>query len=133
MRFSRNKFRYAKRRCGNAADAIKRDRFVESFLSGDKDLLNELRKFKGSPQNVASKIDGHTDPVQIADHLKGLFENLYNRTGTQEPLKNLMDEVDASVTVDDLEIVDKITPELIKLIIKEKIKPNKTDPVQKPH
>ena len=88
-------------------------RFLESCLSGDKDLFIELKKFKGTPQNVASRIDGKTDPVSIADHLKGLFENLYNRTGTDEPLRNLFDDVDERVSNHDLKDVDKVTPELI--------------------
>ena len=72
MRFSRNQFRYAKRKCLNAASLISRDRFVESCLSGDKDLFAELNKFKGSPQNIATKVDGHTDLESIADNLKGI-------------------------------------------------------------
>ena len=91
-----------KRRCLNASEAISRHRFLESCLSGDKDLFIELKKFKGTPQNVASRIDGKTDPVSIADHLKGLFENLYNRTGTDEPLRNLFDDVDERVSNHDL-------------------------------
>ena len=91
-------------------------------------MFKELKKFKGTPQKIASRIDGKTDPVSIADHLKGLFENLYNRTGTDEPLKNLFDKVDDTVSHHDLKMVDKVTPELIKKIVKEKIKNGKTDP-----
>ena len=128
MRFHKNQFRYAKRRCLNAANLIKRDRFIESCLAGDCDLFKELKKFKGTPQKIISKIDGHTDSVSITDHLKGIYEKLYNRTGTSEPLKNLLDEVDSNVTEDDLIQVDKVTPDLIKKIIKEKIKSDKSDP-----
>ena len=70
MRFTRNKFKYAKRRVLNAAEALKRDKFVEAALAGDKDLFEELKRFKGVPQKVSSKVDGHTDPDSIADHLR---------------------------------------------------------------
>ena len=128
MRFYRNRFRYAKRRCENAAAAVSRDRFIESCLLGDKDLFKELKKFKGTQQKIVSRMDGKTDPVSIADHLKGLYENLYNRTGTEEPLKNLFDHVDETISQHDLEAVDKVTPDLIKSIVKEKIKTGKSDP-----
>ena len=128
MRFHKNQFRYAKRKCINASKVISRDRFIESCLAGDCNLFKELKKFKGTPQKTVSKIDGFTDPVTITEHLKGIYEKLYNRTGTSEPLENLYDEVDTKVTEDDLVYVDKVTPELIKKIIKEKIKSGKNDP-----
>ena len=74
MRLHRNQFRYAKRKCLNASELIKRDRFIESCLAGDIDLFKELRKFKGTPEKVVTKIDGYTDPVSITDHLKGIYE-----------------------------------------------------------
>jgi hypothetical protein len=128
MRFHKNQFRYAKRKCINASEQIKRDRFIESCLSGDCDLFNELRKFKGTPQKLISKIDGHTDSETITDHLKSIYEKLYNRTGSSEPLENLFDEVSSKVSEDNLEDVDKVTPGLIKEIIKKKIKSGKNDP-----
>ena len=128
MRFFRNKFRYAKRRCLNASDAIKRDKFLESCLEGDLKLFEELKKFKGCPSKVATKVDGHTDPVTITDHFKELYSTLYNRTGSDEPLKNLMNEVNDSIEDGDITDVLKVTPDLIKEIICKKIKPNKSDP-----
>ena len=91
-------------------------------------MFAELDKFKGAPQNIATRVDGHTEPESIADHLKGIYETLYNRTGTDEPLKNLLGEVDGMITAADLNQVDKITPELIRIIIKDKIRPGKNDP-----
>ena len=63
-------------------------------------------------KKTVSKIDGFTDPVTISEHLKGIYEKLYNRTGTSEPLENLYDEIDTKVTEDDFVYVDKVTPEL---------------------
>ena len=65
------------------------DRFLESCLEGDLKLFEELKKFKGCPSKVATKVDGHTDP----DHFKDIYSAVYNRTETDEPLKNLMNEV----------------------------------------
>ena len=71
MRFSRNKFRYSKRKVLNAAEALKRDKFLEAALTGDKDFFEELKKLKGGAPKVASKVDGYTDADSIADHLPG--------------------------------------------------------------
>ena len=93
MRFFKNQFRYAKRKCLNAVDSIKRDKFLESCLEGDKKIFEELKKFKGAPPNTASKVDGHTDPESITNHLRNIYQGLYNRTGSKAPLQNLLDEV----------------------------------------
>ena len=128
MRFTRNKFRYAKRKVLNAAEALKRDKFVEAALAGDKDLFEKLKRFKGATQRVSSKVDGHTDPDSIADHFKNIYTGLYNRTGTKEPLENLLGEVKEAIQAQDILDVERVTPELIKRIMKEKIKPGKNDP-----
>ena len=128
MRFFRNKFKYAKRRVLNAADAIKRDKFLEAALAGDKCLFEELKKFKGSAGTVTSKVDGFTDPDSISDHFKSIYEGLYNRTGSKEPLENLLVEVNDSIEAQDIIDVRKVTPELIRKIVKDKIKPGKADP-----
>ena len=128
MRFFRNKFRYAKRRVLNAAECLMREKFLEALLEGDRNLNEELRKFKGVAEKVASKVDGHTDPDNISDHFKNIFQGLYNRTGSKEPLENLLNEVNESVEAQDIVDVRKITPELIQKIIKERIKPGKSDP-----
>ena len=43
-------------------------------------------------------------------------------------MKNLFDHVDENISQHDLEAVDKVTPDLIKTIVKEKIKTGKSDP-----
>ena len=128
MRFFRNRFRYAKRRVLAAAEVIKRDKFLESALEGDKNLFEELRRLKGAAQKGASKVDGHTDPERIADHFKDIYQGLYNRTGSKEPLENLLHEVNTDIEDQDILDVKKVTPEFIQKIVKEKIKPGKSDP-----
>ena len=60
--------------------------------------------------------------------MKEKYKNLYNRTGTKEPLEKLLNEVSSDIKDQDIIEVDKITPILIQKIIKEKIKPGKSDP-----
>ena len=69
-------------------ERIKRDKFIEACLSGEKDLMDEIKKMKRSKQHVSSKIDGFSKESDIDNHFKGIYESLYNRTGSDEPLRN---------------------------------------------
>ncbi len=125
---SRNRFKYAKRRCQNAADKIKRDILVEAALSGSCNLFEELDKLKGHrKQHSASKIDGISGELNIAEHFKGIYKDLYNRTGIDQPLRDLRNHVDSNCSSSDLEIVERVTPCLISSIIHKKLKLGKTD------
>ena len=125
---SRNQFKYAKRKCINAEKLIKRDKFVDACVSGDKDLFKEIKKMRGRDNIISSKMDGKTSPEDIADHLKDLYHGIYNRTGSSAPLENLFKKVDEKVNDDCLGDVDKVTPDLIAKIVADKIKPGKSDP-----
>ena len=96
-----------------AVEAVKRDKFIEASLKGDKDMFEELRKIKKSGNSGLSKMDGKTNEDDIADHFGEIYKNIYNRDGSDEPLKNLFDEVSANCSHHDLADLDKVTGELI--------------------
>ena len=91
-------------------------------------MLEELNKIKKSNVAGPSKMDGKTNPDDIADHFGEIYKNIYNREGTDEPLKNLFDDISSKCSHSDLEMVDKVDGDLIKKIVKEKLKSSKTDP-----
>ena len=124
---SRNQFKFAKRRCVNAAEAIKKDRFVQACLDGGENVFSELKKLKKTPNFTSAKVDGHTDENSIADHFKNIYTELYNRTGSDQPLQDLLTEDDDRCTQSDLDMVNKITPSLVQKFLKEKINSGKTD------
>ena len=128
MRFTRNQFRYARRKCLKAVETIKRDRFIEASMKGDRDLFEELNKIKKSNRMGPSKMDGKSNADDIADHFGEIYKTIYNREGSEEPLKNLFDEVSSNCRSGDLDVVDKVNGSLIKRIVKEKLKSSKTDP-----
>ena len=127
MRHSKNQYKYAKRRCSNAADQIKRNKFIEACMNGEKDLLTEIKKMKRTSQHTSSKIDGYSDDTAIANHFKNIYEKLYNRTGSTEPLQNLLSEVDNMCNKADQEIIEDVNPQLIQMILKKKLKRDKSD------
>ena len=139
MCHTRNKFKYAKRRCQNAANLIKRDNLVEACLNRtqernhtsahDKpDLFAELKKMKGHTSvGTSSKVDGRSDELSIAEHFRSIYKDLYNRTGSDQPLRTLLGSIDEQCTLENNYIIDRITPRLIESIIHDRIKPNKND------
>ena len=97
---SRNQFRYAKRMCINAAETINRTNLTDAILSGGQEIFSEMKKMRGGSKDGSTRIDGFTDNLEIADHLKSQYEALYNRTGSSEPLKNLLTEVNDDISQD---------------------------------
>ena len=128
MRTSRSNFKRAKKKCINAEEVIKRDKFTEACLNGDKSLFEELKKMKGKSNTHSTKIDDKNSPEEIADHFGEIYKELFNKTGSADPMKNLLKEVNGEITEDQLADVMKVNSELIQKILKERIKPGKTDP-----
>ena len=85
-------------------------------------------KIKKSGNTGPNKMDGKTNAVDIADHFGEIYKNIYNREGSEEPLKNLFEEISLKCSNSDLDMVDKVDGALIKRIVKEKLKCSKTDP-----
>ena len=122
MKFTRNQFRLARRKCVKAVETIKRDRFIEASMKGGRDMFEELNKIKKANRAGPSKMDGKTNADDIADHFGEIYKNIYNREGSEEPLKNLHDEISAKCSYSDLDMVDKVNEGLIRRIVKEKLK-----------
>ena len=109
-------------------EASKRDKFIKACMEGDRDMFEELSRIKKSGTAGPSKMDGKTSGDDIADHFGEIYKNIYNREGSEEPLKDLLDEVSTKCCSSDLELVNKVNSALIKRIVKEKLKCSKTDP-----
>ena len=52
---------------------MKRDKFIEACLNGDRDMFEELKKMRGSANTTSSKIDGCNTPEDIADKFKDIY------------------------------------------------------------
>ena len=128
MKFTRNQYRYARRKCLRAVEASKRERFTAACLKGDKDMFKELNKIKNSKSIISSKIDGLDNPDEIADHFAHVYQNIYNREANNQPLQELLDEVQSNCNSDHLKDIELVTERLIRTIVKEKLKSSKTDP-----
>ena len=85
-------------------------------------MFEELKKLKGKHNNFSTKIDGNSTPEEIADHFGETYKELYNRTGSKEPMINLFSEVHDKIGESDQDDISKVNTDLISRIIKEKMK-----------
>ena len=69
---------------------------------------------KGIDQNVSTKIDGKNTPEDIADHFGKTYEELFNRTGTDEPMRRLLIDVNNRIDDKDYDDIEKVNSNLIK-------------------
>ena len=83
---------------------------------------------KGKSTSFSTKIDGKNTPEDIADLFSETYKELFNRTGSNRPMIDLLKEVSGDIQEKDLSDVEKVNGDLIGKILKEKLKPGKTDP-----
>ena len=63
---------------------------------------------RGTASTTSTKIDGCNTPEDIADKFKDIYNGLYNRTGTSEPMEDLLREVNEKINGQHLEDVDSL-------------------------
>ena len=73
------------KKCIKAVESVKRDKFIQASLNGDKDMFEELSRIKKSGRSGPSKMDGKTSEDDIADHFGEIYKTIYNREGSDEP------------------------------------------------
>ena len=124
MKRTRNQYHYQVRRVKLLADQIRSNKLLEAALSGNSDLLKEMKRVKSGdnatqPDNVDKKT-GADIPEQFAN----VYETLYNSVDDDEGLEVLQQKLTASgIFASD---TDLITPDVIKQAV-NKLKPGKSD------
>ena len=62
-------------------------------------------------------IDGHTSSESIANHFKEIYTDIYNTHTDRDDLDQFIQENDNLIGQSDVELVDRISPTLVKNII----------------
>ena len=124
MKRTKNQYHYQVRRVKKLADSIRSNKLLEAAMSGNADLLKEMKRVKSSqrqtePDNVDKK-RGDDIPEQFAN----VYEELYNSVDDEAGLEQLYIRLEeAGISASD---VDNITPEVVKEAV-GKLKSGKTD------
>ena len=87
--WSRNKYIYAVRKLKKQADNIMAENLMEASQESEYNLLQEMKKIKCGKvtgQSMPDEIDGETEPAEILDKFREVYEMLYNSAGTSEAM-----------------------------------------------
>ena len=129
MKNCRNKYHYAVRRVRRHEKEIRKSKFLSACLDGKvSDILHDIKASRKQSSKSSAVIDGISNKSDISDHFREIYSDIYNSQNDKDDLKSFIAENSANITDADLNIVDSITPSLVKTII-EKLNYNKNDSV----
>ena len=84
MKYSNSQYKYALRRLKRCNDRIKNDKFLAGVLTDGRNIFNEIRKLRGNPRIVPSRIDTTVGSQDISNHFSRIYSNLYNNVETDQ-------------------------------------------------
>ena len=119
MKSSKSQYKYAIRRLKNLTEQIQNNAFVSSILSGSTSIYSEVKKFRGITKTVSSRIDDIVGSENIANHFANQYSQLYNKCEHGETFEDLKSSINDNLSNDDLEDVDKVTPDLVREALKK--------------
>ena len=125
---SHARFRYAVRKVKRAKDLHKAQGLYEAAMSGDIELMKELRRVKtgkGEADELAETVDGVTGEREIANTFSKVYG--YNSAGSKEEMEALQAKVQGLIGEENsLAQIAKVTPEVVKTAA-VMMKPHKMD------
>ena len=129
MKKARNLYHYAVRRIKKKANLIRAQKLLEASESGSSDLLNEMKKVKGSKKfrhDLPDEVAGASGEPNIVEKFCEVYEELYNSSGSSEALQEIKEQLRRSIMEESTEEVFKVTGEVVKEAAC-KMKPGKGD------
>ena len=127
MKQTRAQYHYSIRRCKNAVNEIRNDKLIDALVTGDTALFAEIRNSRVSNNEVASVVDDKIGRQNIANLFGTQYKNLYNQQESKDDMEILLQELDDTIEGDEIDQANLITSKLVKEIIQDKIKANKSD------
>ena len=120
MKYHRNQYHYAIRRAKKHEDQIRKNKLLLACMNNQvTDIFTEIRSMRNKNNSQFSNvIDGKTSKGDIAEHFKDLYEKIYNCHDDKEEFLNLKNELSNNIPQTDVNILEKISPSIIRKIIK---------------
>ena len=125
MKKTRNRYHLLIRKKKRLLDRVKRDEMLAACLANDSSIFDAIKKKRSCKQVIPSVIDGHDK--DIPGYLASKYEKLYDSVNDEKNLMTLRNQLEDSISQDDIEIIDKINSAVMKSCAR-KLKPGKTDP-----
>ena len=118
MCWTRNKFHYAVRKLKKINANLKKEQLVEASEKGDIELMAAMKEIKGGKQkgqSIPECIEGETDPDNILDKFRSVYELLYNSAGTAEAMKEIKNKVKQNIVGNEAtEEINKVTAKVVQ-------------------
>ena len=100
---------------------------LKSCLNNGADIFKEIRKQRSCKQDFTTMIDGESE--NIPEYLACKYEKLYNQVNDKANLKKLELDLKHEISFESLKFVDRITGDVVKKVVHQKLKSGKRDPV----
>ena len=115
MKRSRNAYHYAIRRVKKRCAEIKQDKMLDSLMNGGpSNLIKELKSQRlGNVNNVATKIDGHSGNVDIANHFCSLYSDLYSKNNSDQEMNVFLENLNENIGLENINEIDSVKPEIV--------------------
>ena len=126
MKHSNIQYKYALRRLKKCNDRIQNNKFLAEILNDGRNIVDEIRKLRGKPGIVPSRIDTKVGSQDISNHFAGIYSNLYNNVENGPKLDLIGETINQNIYTDSDYHLDRINEKLICDALK-KLKPNKKD------
>ena len=114
---TRNIYHYAVRKTKRRSQYFKAQKLFEASLSGDMDLLKEMKNIKGGNklmQDLPDVVEGECGEDQIVDKFKEVYASLYNSAETNEEMKDIKSKIATLIKSDSVHEVRKVTGMKVK-------------------
>ena len=129
MCWSRNKYHYAIRKLRKILNFNKAQDLLDASNRGDIHLIAAMKEIKGTKakgQIMPTCIEGETDPDNILNKFKEVYQALYNTAETRNAMNDIKVKLRAFIGSDSLKEVFKITGSVV-MEASRKMKAGKSD------
>ena len=97
MKHSKNQYHYAVKRLKKSVNSIINNKFVEACLNGGIDIFKEIKNLKGQSSKVPSNIDGNHTPMDISNHFKDIYSDLYNSVPSDQKVNTMLNNINNDI------------------------------------
>ena len=128
MKNKKSHYKYAVRRLKRCIDIINSDMLLESLLERDKCIFKAVKTLRKKNQSFSSRIDGHTDPENIANHFSQLYMKLYNNITNLNGLGDVSSEIEKKIDKSSLKAINRVDAACVKSAVHQ-MKASKRDSI----
>ena len=128
-KYTKHKYHWSINRVKKFEQEIRKSKFLSECLDGKvNNILQDMKKLRGNNSHTPGSIDGLSNPKDIANHFKDLYQEIFNVHNDSDEVKVILDEINANMKPSDIEVVDKIDSDLIRKVVKNLLS-DKNDPI----